>query len=179
MPDYNEHPVILDDMLARRETRVASRNRLLARHGRPVVTFTLVTPGPLKDTPATRLLYEEGRHALCLVLGGGEFPLVGTVDEYLPTGPEGFRVVDADPVVLKYKLASLEASHPLGRLWDLDVTGVDGHTVSRQDVGMPPRQCLVCGEPAHACARAARHPLEEVERAIRSLIDDYRLRPEP
>jgi holo-ACP synthase len=175
-PHSLAQPVTLEEMLARREDRVAARRRLQERHGRPAVTFTLVTPGPLKDTPATRLVYEEGRLALCRILGGPRYAVLECVDEILPTGPEGFRVVDADPVRLKLKLAALEDTHPLGRLWDLDVTDADGVAVSRATVGMPPRKCLLCDEPAHACARAATHSLAQLERAIRDRIDDYRLR---
>lgn len=179
MPDTAQHPVSLDDMLGRREARVANRQRLLERHRRPVVTFTLVTPGPLKDTPAARLVYEEGCRTLRFILGGAGLKVLASVDQGFPTGPEGFRVVDADPIRLKRKLAALEDSHALGRLWDLDVCDADGNPVSRATVGMLPRKCLVCDEPAHACARSGRHPLEEVLRVTHDLIDDYRLRPQP
>jgi holo-ACP synthase len=143
------------------------------------VTFTLVTPGPLKETPAARLVYEEGCRTLRFILGGAGLKVLASVDGSFPTGPEGFRVVDADPIRLKRKLAALEEFHALGRLWDLDVCDADGIPVSRATVGMPQRKCLVCGEPAHACARSGRHPLEEVDRVVHELIDDYRLRPEP
>ncbi len=179
MTEVAEHPVALEEMLEHREARARARGRLLERYRQPVVTFTLVTPGPLKDTPAARLVYEEGRRALCFLLGGPDCEVLATVDEYRPTGPEGFRVVRVDPLRLKHRLAALEDTHELGRLWDLDVTDAGGHPVSRASVGMPPRRCLVCDGPAHACARSARHPLEVVQRAIGERIDAYRLRPEP
>ncbi len=177
MLELTDRPVRMDDMLTRREARVATRGRLLARHGRPVVTFTLVMPGPDKDTPAARLVFEEGRRALCFLLGGPGCGVLASIDEFLPTGPEGFRVIDADPVLVKERLVALEDSHPLGRLWDLDVCDAGGVAVSRADLGIPARRCLVCAEPAHACARAGRHPPEEVRKAVRDIIDDYRLRP--
>jgi holo-ACP synthase len=49
---------------------------------------------------------------------------------------------------------ALEQSHPLGRLWDLDVIcPQDGH-VGRLSLGLHMRRCLVCDEPAHVCSLA-------------------------
>ena len=59
-------------------------------------------------------------------------------------------------------MIELEDHHPLGRLWDLDVLAPEQGQLSRQDLGFPARQCLVCDEPAHACARSRRHPLARI-----------------
>ena len=82
-------------------------------------------------------------------------------------------VVEADAVDLKAALVALEDSHPLGRLWDLDVASRQG-SLSRRDLGHPARRCLVCDEPAHACARSQAHSRETLFAAIEAMLDAAR-----
>jgi holo-ACP synthase len=89
------------------------------------------------------------------------------------TGIEALYVVDTDAVPLKLAVCELEQSHPLGRLWDMDVFCPAHGRLSRRGLGFPPRRCLICGEPAHACARAQRHPLAELLAAIQETVDGY------
>ena len=90
------------------------------------------------------------------------------------TGPEALYVVEAHARELKQALVALEESHPLGRLWDIDVIDPDAGPVARASLGLPARRCLVCEEPAHACARSRRHPLDEVLQFIEEKVDAYR-----
>ncbi len=181
MPPLNSEPagtaVDLAAMLARREARAARQRALVARHARPVVTLTLVAPGPVKDTAAARAAYAAAREAIRCMLDDAGHAIEAAEDSLLATGPEAMFVVDADPLELKRALVALEERHPLGRLWDLDVTTCDGAGVGRAQLGLPARRCLVCAEPAHACARAQRHPLAELQRVIAEKVDAYRHRP--
>ncbi|WP_414630450.1 citrate lyase holo-[acyl-carrier protein] synthase [Cronobacter sakazakii] len=45
--------------------------------------------------------------------------------------------------------------------------------MGRASLDRPGRRCLLCDEPAHACARARRHPLEEVVGRVEKMIDDW------
>lgn len=164
-------------MLARREARVERRRDVLACHGRPVVSLTLVTPGPVKDTAEARFVFGVAVAAIRGLLADGGLPVAVVEERLLATGPEALIVVAADPRVLKRLLVGLEEGHPLGRLWDVDVVAPDGHGIGRAALGLPARACLVCAEPAHACARARRHPLGELQRAIAEKIDAYRRGP--
>jgi holo-ACP synthase len=167
-------PVDLAAMLERREVRVARQRALLGRFGRPVVSLTLVNPGPVKDTAEARFVFEAAQAAIRRTLGDEGRPLEFVEESLLPTGPEAMLVVDAEAFGLKRALVRLEEGHPLGRLWDLDVIDRDGTTVGRSLLGLPARTCLVCGEAAHACARARRHALGELRRLIGEKVDAYR-----
>jgi holo-ACP synthase len=169
-------PVDLAAMLDRREARAARQRELCARFGRPVVSLTLVTPGPVKDTAEARWVFAEGRAAIGDRLARHAIGVLADEAECLPTGPEALAVVDADAVTVKRALAALEDDHPLGRLWDADVVDGERGSLTRAELGLPARRCLVCMEPAHACARSRRHPLAELQRAIASRIDAYRSR---
>lgn len=159
-------PVSLAQMLARRDARAAAQQRLLAEHGLPLLQLGLVWPGPVKDTAASRQLFALGLAALRALLDAAGLVVRAEERCSAVTGPEALLVVEADASDLKRRLLALEDGHPLGRLWDIDVIGTDGLGISRGRLGLPPRRCLLCEQPAHACARSAAHTLGELQQAI-------------
>jgi holo-ACP synthase len=169
-------PVSLDAMLERRDARAASQRRLLGRFGRAVVSLTLVNPGPVKDTVEARHIFEQGFAAIEQDLGRAGYAVLAREGAGFVTGPEALWVVDADALAVKRALVALEDRHPLGRLWDADVIAPDGRGLSRQQLDLPARRCLICDQPAHACARSGAHALAELQRAIKDKFDAYRNR---
>ena len=162
-------PVQLEQVLASRERRVERQQAALDRWRRPVLSITLVMPGPDKDGATPRALMAAALAAVDALLAA-RWPVLQAEARCEPTGPEALRVVDADPLELKRALAGLEETHPLGRLWDLDVLDPDRGSIPRREVGLPPRRCLLCPEPAHACARSRAHPLAELLAAIEAMV---------
>jgi len=167
-------PVSLEQMLARREARVADQQNLLRRFKRPLVQLTLVTPGPIKDTTDARFVFEQGLAAMHQALAANGYAVLASEGACFMTGPEALLVVDADPLTIKRCLMALEEQHPLGRLWDLDVMGLEGASLSRRQFDVSPRRCLLCDQAAHACARGGIHALAQLQRAIQDKIDAYR-----
>lgn len=72
------------------------------------------------------------------------------------------------------KLATieLEHSHPLGRLWDIDVLTPEGEILSRRDYSLPPRRCLLCEQSAAVCARGKTHQLTDLLNRMEALLND-------
>ena len=68
--------------------------------------------------------------------------------------------------------AELEETHPLGRLMDIDVVGAEG-PVSRADIGLAPRRCLLCERDARYCMRAKSHTREELLSRIEEIVSMY------
>lgn len=167
-------PVTLDAMLAARDQRAARQQDVLARFRLPVVSVTLVAPGPVKDTPRTRFALEAAAADLDALFRRQGWAVPFQDIRTAPTGPEALYAVAADALALKRALAEREDTHPLGRLWDLDVICPQRGGLSRTALGLAPRRCLVCGEPGHACARARRHPLDLLLGVIEERIDAYR-----
>lgn len=60
-------------------------------------------------------------------------------------------------------MCELEEQLPYGRLLDIDVLDGEGAHISRAELGLPERGCLVCGAPGRACAASRAHTLEELE----------------
>jgi holo-ACP synthase len=135
-------------------------------HHLPVVSMGVVQPGPVKDGPGPRATLQAALGALEALFRERGWPCRSGGVRYLPTGPEALLVVETDAAGLKAALVALEEAHPLGRLWDLDVLDPQAGPITRRHIGLPPRKCLVCGEPAHACARSRAHSLDDLQRAI-------------
>jgi len=171
-----ETAVTLEEVLANRERRVLLQRRALEAFRRPVVSISLVIPGPVKDSPEARLLIDAALHALELLLDGRHWPVLSRDLRLDPTGPEALLVVDAKALELKGATVALEDGHPLGRLWDMDVIDPDRGSISRRGLELQPRRCLLCGEAAHACARSRAHPLPELLGAIREKLSAWRSR---
>ncbi len=168
--EWKGRAVTLEEVLANRDRRVLLQREALGAFQRPVLSVSLVMPGPVKDSPEARLLMDSALGALELLLEQRRWPILSLELRLDPTGPEALLVVDAEALGLKGAVAQLEEEHPLGRLWDLDVICPEGASISRRALGLPPRRCLLCGEAAHACARSRAHPLAELLGAIRQKI---------
>lgn len=166
----------LDEMLAARDRRAERQRAAIGRHGRPIASLTVVMPGPVKDSATARRLLAEACGATEAALDAAGWAVLERIDTQAPTGPEAIFVVDAPAGALKRRLLELEEAHPLGRLWDIDVIAAEGgemRVLSRREFGLPPRACLVCGGPAHVCARSRAHPVAELVAIIESRADAY------
>ena len=64
---------------------------------------------------------------------------------------------------------NIEEGIPEGRILDIDII-VQIKTISRSDLGLPPRTCLLCSRPAKECARDRSHSYEELRTATEKLI---------
>lgn len=58
------HAVSIPELLVSRDERQARQHVWLARHPIPLVSFTVVAPGPIKDSELTRRLFNHGVTAL-------------------------------------------------------------------------------------------------------------------
>ena len=161
----------LEAVLAAREARAARRQDALSRLGLPVVTVTPVTPGPVKDCPASRRLQQSALDALERLFDARRWPAQTLWSETAATGPEAALAVDAPSGALKRALVDLETTDPLGRLWDLDVADPSCGALSRRSLGLPVRRCILCDQPAHACARSRAHPLDDLRSAIEAILN--------
>ncbi len=79
-----------------------------------------------------------------------------------PTFNETFEEnLEEKYVTVKRKLIEIENSE-LGRFIDLDLFTNAEKSVSRTDLGLPTRKCILCNEVVNTCFREKRHTLDEV-----------------
>lgn len=157
----------LQSILGAREERWNFRLGLIKKHHRPVLSLSMVIPGPDKNLPGVL----AGFSALTSRVDG---VLMGRIVESHrmsgADGPSMHWVVDMVPEDLKALALEVEGNHPLGRIADLDVLGDNGEPLGRLDMGFPPRTCLLCDKPAKECGAARSHGLEDLVTEVRSIL---------
>ncbi len=186
-------PLTLMDLLNSRENRVNHQKELLERFtGSVLVSMTLNIPGPVKDRPEYRRALETGFHRLKTMCEKETFLYEET--RMLQTGPEGYLVItgtapEAETLAVEIKKAAIaaEEADALGRLFDMDVLVIsddanpdkdgrfsltDIRSISRSQLGAKPRQCLLCGEDAKACARSRAHSMDQLLNKINEILSN-------
>lgn len=163
-------PVSLEEMLIAREQRVMMQSNLIQNYRVPIISFTLNIPGPVKVFDNLPEIFDNGCEQIehMLERNHTSFFFASSIEE--KTGYEAFFCADGSPEELKKLMTDLEDSSTVGRLYDIDVLRVDGTKVSREEFGLAPRRCLLCGESAHACSRSRRHSVEELIERIKEII---------
>lgn len=161
----------LQDMLASRDRR---RERQMTHFrttpAATLVVATVVAPGEFKLTPRTAIVAEAMIESLKMHFG----PHILTIghDAFI-SGHEVWLTLDCPAVEAKKTAVLIEDTHMLGRLFDIDVILSDMRPMSRADIGLPPRRCLLCGNEARFCMRSRQHSPEEINEYIESLVRKY------
>ncbi len=148
----------LTQILAARELRAERQRKLLEQYRKPLLSFTMNIPGPIKWDRDVSIGFFIG----CRYLGDAlqRLPVLCRQEYREETGAYAFYVVDTDPVRLKQLAVELEAIEPIGRLFDMDVLDPQGQALHREALGHPVRRCLICDQPAALCARSRAHGLD-------------------
>lgn len=164
--------VTLEQMLAARDRRVETQNKLLANAGANacLACLTLNIAGDIKRTPMTRMLFDRGV---------AEFNKQGfNVLEYIETdettGSEAFWLLNekADEVKSKLEMIEEDSGIAASRLFDFDVlknSEAGPEKLSRTES----RKCLICDRPAAECARNRTHGLDAIKDEINRLLREF------
>ena len=167
-------PASLKEILQAREERQLRQQRLLRRYQRPLISLSLNIAGALKQFPLARKTYAEAKRLMLRHLERVGACVVADDEVHARSGSEGcFAVTGRDAVSLKRSMVALEESRPVARLFDLDVLDVNGRHLSRKDLGLPSRRCLLCDAAAAGCARSQRHALDDVRRHTLRLMERH------
>lgn len=161
--------VTLMEMLEARERR-AWRQRELLGEGQTMVCFTMNIAGPVKNSPLITRGYDLGKELLLGLLAVAGWRVSHFEEVREKTGNECILLVQAPPLDVKAVTTELEDRAPIGRLFDMDVLRPDGSKVERQELGLPGRRCLLCGEVAAACARSRRHSVAELQEKTTAIL---------
>lgn len=167
---YDGCQISVEQLLAARELRANIQRMLINKYQFPILSLTLVIPGKIKQSSAVNFLFDE---AVTVVLNNF-WGVINKITCYLMTGPESFFIISGDAMMQKKQCIELENTHPLGRLWDLDVIcPIQMTAISRKQCGYGVRGCLLCELPAKVCARNQTHDIQALLYVIEQKIMHY------
>lgn len=153
--------VSLQEILQAREQRAQRQQALLAKYQKPLICFTMNIPGPEKQNRDIAIGFAVGNWLLGDVLR--DYPVLHRELCRENTGNTAYYVVDLTARQLKQLTVEIEDTDPIGRLFDMDVIDTDGSKLSREDLGLERRKCLLCDNDATICARSRAHGLEQLQ----------------
>ena len=202
--------ISLDELLAARDARHEKQLSLLREHpDQTLVCLTVIMPGSEKRNAlslavanaavgALRSAFPDSEIETCDLETGFEAYLLVPLPAQTPAGSLTNAELEAKRIAV-----GIEDTHPLGRLFDIDVLHrvfspsetssspsetasshfssqaspseilVDAVPLSRSAVGSPPRRCLLCEREARLCMRQHTHTHEELMTRIQQLVASY------
>lgn len=169
-----DREVSLEEMLTARELRVEQQKLMTEKFGCPLLCFFLNIPGPMKTGENYQWAFCEGIIRIEKSLRSSKMQVKEEKIRVLHTGYEYYAAVEADPWELKESMEEIEERDSLGRLFDIDVLTKNLTKISRTESGGNLRRCLICEEPAYACAGSRKHSVEEMLVHIDKVISESR-----
>lgn len=167
--------VTLEQMLESRDNRQRLQRQYLENNpGLTLMVLTVVMPGGDKRTEDSLTIARAAVRAVRELFGEH---IVKAEERDLATGFEGWFILDHPPLEAKRLACRLEDSHPLGRLFDIDVFDVTSHApLSRTGLGLEQRHCLICSRPARECMRSQAHSYTQILDHIHKKVEAFRQR---
>lgn len=159
------------EMLEAREVRAARQSEWLSgQEGCCLVSVTMNIAGAIKSTPLIRDGFSAGMEMVDDMLKNLGMTVCRKEQWLLKTGCEAFRLVKGDANEVKRAMIGLEEATAFGRLMDIDVLGIEKTPLSRSELGLPERRCLVCGAPAKVCGRSQSHSYDQLRETTNRMI---------
>lgn len=167
---FDHPPATPQEILQSRVLRAVRQAELLQKGHPCLISFTLNIPGATKQFSLAKAAFSVGLEELRQLFRDH---IVEESCLEASTGNEGLLALSLPPEQAKRRTLHLEAHHPLGRLFDLDVLDKTCRSVSRAAFGLPPRQCLLCKQSAKICARAQTHSPDAVLLETIQILNQY------
>ncbi|MCL2006671.1 MAG: triphosphoribosyl-dephospho-CoA synthase CitG [Treponema sp.] len=159
-------PVSLEEILEERENRANHQRQLLEKYTCTLLCLTLNIPGPCKTFPLARRAFLEGLNTVRLILEAEGLQIVHEELTENPAGYTGYIITQSAPEKAKELSTFIEETHPMGRLFDIDVISASMQKISRDKE----RCCLLCPKLAFECSRNRTHDINDLQRAIINLM---------
>lgn len=151
----------LEQILQGRDDRYALQASLIEEYASPLVSCTMNIPGPTKNSVLIQASFDK---AMEVFPQRNQGVLQEVANHTKETGPERYFIVlgGTNLYALKRRLAFFEQVYPIGRWLDLDLKDSDGLAITRKEIGLEQRRCLLCNRSAKECARSERHSLKDL-----------------
>ncbi|ADD68355.1 holo-ACP synthase CitX [Denitrovibrio acetiphilus DSM 12809] len=152
-------------LLLARDSREQHLSEYLRTCSGSVVMISLNIPGQDKKPAGVLEIFQHACETVHEKLSAVD--CVSVEDE---AGYYAILMCSKDTEKTKRIAVEIEESSKAARLLDIDVYNANGEQADRKSLGLPPRQCLVCGQPAADCMRNKRHDANTIINAAEKLL---------
>lgn len=157
-------------ILQAREERYEQILEIVNKNIGTVLCAKINYPGKNKNT-------HQAKKAFCvlkqLLLSLFDENIVLTKDLHGLDGDSLILVLNLNMTEAKSTTIQIENSHPLGRLFDIDIYDKEGSPISREKFDLKPRGCIVCGKNARECILNNKHSIDEILNKVNLIIDSF------
>ena len=156
----------IDEILNCREKRVVIQNEMIRKYRKPIISFTMNIPGPIKTNDEIKKAFDIGKNLILKKLKENNIEILEVQELNENTGNELFISTHSSAEKIKNITITIEESCELGRLFDIDVIDVNFEKLSRKSF----RKCLICEEQAQECGRSRKHSVEELQNKVEEIL---------
>lgn len=167
--------VTLEEVLDFREEKAQVQRRMHMEYpDGTVVSLGMNIPGPVKTGSSILNAFCEGERELKRAILEGSGRVVAEQILKKNAGYAAVYLVKGQEVKkLKEIAVLLEETHPLGRIFDVDVLKENQEPFSRTELGAARRTCLICNGDAKACGRSRVHTVKELQKKTAAIIKSW------
>lgn len=170
-----ELPAMLDAREQRAHLQQAMLGKMTYEDKNSLLVMTMAIPGPIKSNEALNEAFDQMVDYIHNKMNTSKIVRTFKREEY--TGYEYYILSTLSPREMKEFAVNIEETHPLGRLYDIDVLKLNESNLiegtSRTQLGLPVRTCFICDQPAKECGRSRRHTVEELQLEISKQIRKF------
>jgi len=156
----------IDEILNCREKRVVIQNEMIRKYRKPIISFTMNIPGPIKTNNEIKKAFDIGKNLILEKLKENNITILEIQELNENTGNELFISVNSLAKKIKNITVSIEEASELGRLFDMDVIDINFEKLSRESF----RKCLICEEQAQECGRSRKHSVGELQNKVEKIL---------
>lgn len=166
--------VSIDDILNLRDNRQQFINKLIKEYRKTIIVFSMNIVGPIKVFNLSKKAFIEGNSLILRMIEDHKLHLIYHHKNEQLSGYESYYVIDYNPIELKKLVTNIEDSTDLGRLFDIDVITNEGVKVSRSNINIQGRKCILCDTPVFICSRSRKHSVDDlIEKEIEIMFDYF------
>jgi len=162
---------MLHKILEGKEKRAQLQKKLITEYKSTLVSFTLNIPGMNKLGEKFKKVHEIGIKELEKELLKRNVLVKYKKINSSDAGYEAFLCIAEDSITIKKITTDIEERSKLGRLFDFDVFDNNYKLLSRTEISLPKRKCLLCDGIAVECSRSRKHSIEDILNKINEIME--------
>lgn len=161
----------LHRILEAKEYRWSQRVSLAKNSKKTVICITMCTPYSIRTSSNYKYVYDEFIVKFIGFFNKMNIKVVTLENKNTEDGEYTLFICDEDALKIKEATVKAEEGIKGGRLFDIDVMDSEGNQISRSDINLPSRLCLVCNKNAFICIKEKSHSKDEVTDKVIEIVN--------